>query len=456
MKKVYTILLIFFLWGCQSNNDYTQAPISEQVTLWTAQDIGFWQALGKEFDIRLEDVLLEFHVQAFDSNEELQTTLINTMAEGESPDIILTDSDWVIKNTKKLIPFPTNDVLNTEKYKQDFYPVTYHLLRNDEIWGIPIGVDSLAFFYNKSSFTENIAGEEILEKGITWKEVLEINQVLSQKDNSFSKFLYSGVALGRNDNISHGSFVLQNMIFQKTKTFYAEGFHEYVFASQEEQESSTKKINHGTTAAEVFFIFSDENSPYYSWSQYAASKKGMKDLEAFVEKKVASIFGTVQDIQTIKGLIHSKRSQGKESINDLNFGVAPFPKFSKEEEALIGKVSTLAVPRTAKNTERAWEFLLFAIKKENQRSAFLSTHIPSARQDLFPEQESVDRYGIFVQQIRRTYPLLHPLPNTEIETLFREYINNINDKKENIDQGLKNIENKLNETLRQDQGIGDE
>jgi ABC-type glycerol-3-phosphate transport system substrate-binding protein len=448
MKRYYLIIVLCLgLWGCEQPIEPAQAPLPEQLTVWTAQNIGFWEAMAKEFDVERDDILLDIQVESFPTQAELQLSLINALAEGTGPDIVVTDSDWIIKNTKKLTPINDSSVLNNEKFREDFYPVTHHLIHENTIWGIPIGVETIALFYNKALFTEAIDGESILQQGATWKQILEFTQQITKTDNSFSGFSLSGFALGRSDNINHGRDVLQNMILQKTKNLYASGFNEYIFASQQEQISSDSKINHGQTAAEVFFAFTNSESAVYSWNELSISAKGMKDFEAFVNQDVGGVFGYARDVQTIQGLIHAQESENKSTLSELNFEVAPFPRFSDEENMIIGKVTALAVPHSAENKNLAWNFLTFVARKESQRSAFLSTNIPSARQDLFQEQQSIDWYGVFVRQIMNAFPLIHPLPNANVEMGFEQYIQEVNDNKTEILPGLEDIQNKLNDQI---------
>lgn len=411
MKKYIWALLFFtlLLTGCGEKNEEKSSK-DLTLSLWTAHHSDFWEALGREFDAQTSDHV-KWNIRTFENDQTLQKALVNQLAEGHSPDIIFTHSDWIFHNPKKLFPYPKNRIFTPEKYREMFFPVTHHLLQNQNIWGVPISVLTLGLIYHKADLSEKpLAPFSEKQSLIYWEDLENLLSQLNQKDNSPSRFAHSALALGDTDSLKNGFFTHLNILFQKTGFRYHPSTKDYTFGENKTFSSfeSLQKENN------FFESFSDPTHSHYSWNKYLAPDPENLDLETFAAEKTSIIFGFPQDIETIKNISAQKRENYQTSISPLNIGWSFFPQFKDAPPRLIGQVYALAVPFASQNRLYAWNFLTFASKKENQRAFFLSTQDPPALKELENEFRPHPIYRIWGQQIPSSVPLLLDQPILEI------------------------------------------
>jgi len=175
-------------------------------------------------------------------------------------------------------------------------------------------------------------------------------------------------------------------------------------------------------------------------------------METFVHGKVSMIFGYSRDLERIKNLIETRKAKGEITISEKNVRVAFFPQFEdpnvSASREIIGHVRALAVPRTSKNSEIAWKFLKFAIKKDNLKSFNDLSGLPTARLDLIQEQESIPHLGIFVRQAKFARPNFMPISKSEFYTGFTNLVLDINAGTMAVENSLKNLENQWNAILQ--------
>ena len=87
--------------------------------------------------------------------EEYENLLINEIAEGEGPDVFMIHNSWITKHYKKLLPLPLDQpiIMNADMFRQTFFQAASDdLLIDEKIYGMPLAIDNLAIFYNKSYF----------------------------------------------------------------------------------------------------------------------------------------------------------------------------------------------------------------------------------------------------------------------------------------------------------------
>ena len=90
------------------------------------------------------------------SYEEYERSLIDALASGTGPDIVMIHNTWLPKHGDKLkalpdkIPGQKEPLMTIQGYKSDFVDVAFNdFVFNNQIYGFPLYVDTLALFYNK-------------------------------------------------------------------------------------------------------------------------------------------------------------------------------------------------------------------------------------------------------------------------------------------------------------------
>lgn len=131
--------------------------------LGTAQavEIEYWQYV---FDTRVEamdQLIAEFEAANPDITvvhqtfpyADYQTRLVAAKAAGQGPDVAQLFYGWVDQFVDGELLQPLDpEVFPPEQIEAEFFPIVTAMKRNDQYYGLPTAVRSLALFYNKQLF----------------------------------------------------------------------------------------------------------------------------------------------------------------------------------------------------------------------------------------------------------------------------------------------------------------
>jgi len=235
---------------------------------------------------------LVIRTKKFSNLQEYEDLVINEIAQGEGPDVLMVHNSWIPKHYKKLLPLPLDQPIsmNAELFRQTFFQVAADdLIVDEQIYGMPLAIDNLAIFYNKAYFKDLLATTD--KPGELWENIKEQVFELTKKNNSPERFALSGIALGRGDNISSAVDILLAMMIQYGTQFYDEKVEKATFADS--QGAATGGIDKpGLEAFKLFTSFALPSYKNYSWNEYITGfAPEEKEVNPFVRGKVAMIIG---------------------------------------------------------------------------------------------------------------------------------------------------------------------
>ncbi len=452
---IVTSLLIS---GCEEKNqkivDRELDPtVSMTFQIWTDSNHNFFEALGREFFVEIQRQNIKIKVIEFDNKEQLENFLLSSMAEGFGPDVIYTSGNWVANNYKKLLPREGDETFLPKDFSSLFVrSANETLLQNNKIYGVPMGIDSLGLYYNEEHILDRLPSRNIPSK--TWKGIQEDATSLSKQDNSLARFSSAGIAMGRFDNVLYGFDILENIILQFGGSFFTEDFREGNFY-RKKGSIDGRSVSLGLKALDLFTSFADSRFKYYSWSEFLAHKSTKyKNFETFAKGQVSMVFGYSGDLEIIKEVINNQSKNRKKTILEKNIRVTFFPQV--EDPTLGGirkvtaKVHALAVPKTTNKPKLAWNFLKFAIRKENLQSFFDETLLPTPRVDMIKEQETNPKVGIFVRQAKyaRANILPRSISKSYLENGFNNIVTIVNKGTGSADRLLQNFELEVTQLMR--------
>ncbi len=444
-KKSFLFLgIALLMWGCTEKVP-PPPPITGTIQLWTTTQPDFFEALGREFASEITASDLQFQIVIFDTESALEKTLTNALAEGTGPDIVVSEGDWIFHHQKKFLPLSGDETFSSKKFAELFVPASAELLTDEQgIWGIPLGVDTLALIFNEAHFSEHLSDTPIPAK--QWKELLPQIKSLTKPDNSLQRFERSGIALGRIDNVTRGSEVLEHLLVQMVKNLFSPDGTEAFFATSTGVTSEGQRVNFGQEALRFFLNFSRDGSENFSWNELLADKNSEeKDFQTFAEGKVSLIFANAQDFWKL----YYNMLGHPDTISQNNARVALFPQFdsSQSDAVFLANVLALAVPRSADDPTLAWQFLKFAAQPQNLQIFARDSHWPSARIDILKEQESDPILGIFAEQAQRARVARFPLLEKEFLAELSAFVQEIFRNEVAPNDGFTRLEEKLSQKL---------
>ncbi len=357
---------------------------------------------------------LKINYRQFSDFNQYQRVILNEMAEGGGPDIFSMQNTWFLSNYKKLAPMPVSSG-KPEDFGATFADVAFNdLVRTDQdglqqVYGMPMTVDTLALYYNKAQFEDRLAAKGG-RPSKTWEGIKDDVVQLNKENNSLSRLEVSGIAMGRADNISRGVDTFYLLLLQYGTKFYNENFSEATFAGQQ----GGIALYPGVEAIKLLTGFADSKQRHYAWNEYMVSDPtGTKEIEAFAKGQVSMIFGYAYTYNDIVKEITALKNKGGSILDVKDIGIAPAPQLydpdvSGNKRVAYANYFAETVSRNSKHPDIAWDFLIELTKKKNLDYYFNKTNKPTSRRDMIDDQKKDPIYGVFANQVgyAESFPIL--------------------------------------------------
>jgi len=392
------LLLTLVLSGC--GRKQTTASAKATLTIYGLDNSEVMAPIIKAYGERQPGVKVVY--KKYDNRENYESLLINEIAEGEGPDIFYLHNNWLPRHVKKLVPLES-ETLTPETFSAAFVDVASDdLIQADprdgvsRIFALPLYVDSLALYYNKSQFEQAVP--ERGRPAPTWAELAQDAATLRRESADFD-LLRGSIALGRGDNIATAPDIFYAMVLQSGTSFYDSTGQQARFASGVQR------------AFEQFVAFATASKSEYSWSKELVSADlKQPELEAFLRGDVSAIMAYSDLFPRLENELKNVKSRAGSVIQLRDIKVAPLPQFSEDEREhrTLASYDALAVSRTSKNPAIAWDFVQFATSKSSAQSYHDRTRRPAARRDLIEDQKKEPFVDVFVSQVgyAETVPVL--------------------------------------------------
>jgi multiple sugar transport system substrate-binding protein len=482
--KINIILLIccFFLFsgfGCKCVTTGVQnamKPVTlEYWRVWDDKD-AFEEIINK-YKVQHPYVNIKYKKLRY---EEYQKELIEAFATDRGPDIFSVHNTWVreyqIKNLiapmpsattlaypvtkgsiKKeiVVELKTKPSINLKQLKNDFLDVVYDDVvvktlnektkkLEERIYALPLSVDTLVMFYNKDLF--NNAG--VATPPEYWNREFQQNIKKLTKQDNRGQIIQSGVALGTGANIDRASDIISVLMMQNG-TEMMNNDYTSITVSQSPAEFQDKNLNPALDALRFYTDFSNPAKEVYSWN-----KTLDQSLEAFIQNKLAIMFGYAYMIPDIKA-----------RAPKLNFEIAKLPQIENNTpvnyanywvEAVSNKIITnpanlkQGADYAKQKADTAWDFIQFITKEEQAKLYLDIAKKPSALRKIVKEKndKQEDReLGIFYEQLLTSKSWYKGYDANTMEEIIKEMADSVANGKANLDDSIKLAETKLKQTI---------
>ncbi len=295
---------------------------------------------------------------------ELDTRVIEALASGNGPDLVILPADLVERYADKIIPIPYT-TYTERQFKDTFVQEGDLFLSPNGIFALPFSLDPLVMFWNRDLLDE--AGVATAPK--FWDEFLLLANRLSRRDTNGS-LSRSAVGLGEYANISSAKEILGALLIQAD-------------AGASSGVSTLSSLLGGTGATSVinfYTEFANPQKPVYSWNRSLQNSR-----QAFLAARLGVYFGFASEYADLK-----------RTNPNLNFDIAAFPRPRNSTVALtFGRLSGLAVLRASPNPSSALEVALTLTGSGPLLTFSQSSGLPPVRRDLLSEKQT-DAYRAVV------------------------------------------------------------
>ena len=335
MKKKIKLAMIgmtavlFGLTACGNKQEATSkgGKTTIRFASWdTADDVDAQQKLVDKFNEEHPDiqVVLEAYGSDFD------TKISASMGSGDAPDVMYM---WNYPAYHEgLEPLDSYIEKEGEDYKKNFYSTLWNYNSYDEqIYGLPVGFTTHCVYYNKDLFEK--AGVEVPKGDWTWDDLKEKAKEIYEK-TGVKGFSFSM----KPDPYDYEMYLWSNGTAYCDKDGKMEG---YVDSDK---------------ALETYKMFQDMEKDGYA---VATEKSGSDEFQA----GQTGMF------------VYGAWAVKKYTEEGVNFGLAKLPSFGSEKSASILSSSGVAIAKSSKNKEAAWEFVKFWTSEESNKTR-IGTEFP--------------------------------------------------------------------------------
>ena len=387
--------------------------VKVELVMWTVFDQrNIHDDLILEFRKKFPATYISVETKSFQNYEK---ELIDAMAAGQGPDIMMIHHTWLPKFKDKIISMvdelpqdsPLPQGLATLRNYQDSYVdvVQADFVDEGRVWAIPMYVDTLGLYYNKDLF--HTAG--IAEAPETWDEFMDDVELLREK-NVQDDIIKAGAAIGTAENVNRSTDILGLLMLQTGANMVSDDRTKATF--DDSVGGDRDIINPGQEALRFYTDFANPLMSSYTWNQ-----RMDYSIDMFYEGTVAMMMNYSYHIPTIR----SKAPY-------LNFEVAKMPQIKEAEfDVNYANYMGLAITKKCMNSEnaikcyRAWDYLLWFSQKEITQKYLEAARRPTPRKDLIEWQKTDVDLGVFAEQALSARSW-YQVDSLSIESIFKDMI----------------------------------
>jgi multiple sugar transport system substrate-binding protein len=401
--KLYTFVIPVIIIGLASViPGCKEKPKDVKLEFWGIfDDSDIYKSLINDFSSQYPHIKINYHKRVSSSYEK---DLLEAMATNRGPDIFMLHNTWLPRYQNKVMAAPS-ELITLKQFQEDFVDVVYEdfVLDDYYICALPLGVDTLALYYNKDIFnTDGIA-----RPPVTWEEFLTDVEKLTLEDER-GNITRAGAALGTARNINRSTDILSLLMLQSGTPVVNADESKAVFNNPIRADSG-EEFCPGERALEFYTDFANPLKSVYTWNT-----RMHYSIDAFYEGKAAMIFNYAYNLPIIRA-----------KAPYLNFAVAPMPQIKGADKNVnYANYWGLTVSRNSEVPVAAWQFIVWLSEKENMKKYLELTERPTARRDLVDWQRDDPRIGVFAGQALTAHSW-YQVDNSSIETVLANMIESV-------------------------------
>lgn len=346
--------------------------------------------------------------------------LVNALADGGGPDMILISHEQLVEMRKRIQPisyesFPLRDVKDIYVDGAQIYTLF------DGLYAYPIAVDPLVMYFNRDLLTT----DGFLGAPATWEQM--VNEYLPTlirrtPDRSITR---SVVALGEYGNVRNGFGIISMLLMQAgTKGIVDENGRTYRIELNQSTDGSTQPLK---VVSDFYTRFSKPTNSLYSWNRSFSS-----DLDRFISGELVFYFGYASEGPEIE-----RRNP------NLNFDIAEVPQGAEATaRRTYGRFYGLAALRSSDNLPGAQTILRTLGSKENSdKISLASAMVPVFRTSV--NGGSNDTYGrISYKSATIAYGWLNPRLS-KTDEIFKTMTEDINENRRDVGGAANDVVQRL-------------
>lgn len=343
--------------------------------------------------------------------------LIEALAAGNGPDLIIIPENLLLKLSSKIFEIPFAS-LSERAFRDTYLDEGQLFLTATGIAALPFSVDPLIMYWNHDTF----ASAGLAKPPAVWEEFILLSQTLTKKDAS-GNVLRSATALGGFDNITNAKEILSALFLQIGAP--------PLVPSGGAPNAGSPRSEADVTALNFYTQFSNPLSLTYSWNKSLANSN-----DAFLAGDLAIYFGFASELANLRA-----------TNPNLYFDVAPLPQpKSAKKFVTFGKLYGVAVLKSSRDIANATR-IAGLLTSATASAAFSKTNgLPPVRRDLLATKPT-DAYGaLFYNAALMSRGWLDPDYGAS-SAAFREMVESVSSGKARPSEAVDKMEEEVGKLL---------
>ncbi|HEY4496321.1 MAG TPA: extracellular solute-binding protein [Candidatus Paceibacterota bacterium] len=358
-------------------------------------------ANNKTFKINYTEKRLEF----------FYNNLIEALAAGNSPDLIIIPENLLLKLRSKIFTIPLK-TMSERVFRDTYLDEGEIFLTGDGVMALPFSVDPMIMYWNRDTF----ASAGLAKPPAIWDEFILLAQTLTNKDSNGNVFR-SAVALGEFDNIINAKEILSALFLQ-------------IGAPPIITSSETNSAN-GTTALNFYTQFSNPLGLTYSWNKSLPNSR-----DAFLAGDLAIYFGFASELANLRA-----------RNPNLYFDVASLPQPKGAKKSLtFGKLYGAAILKSSSDIANSARIAFLLTSNQALKALSGENGLPPVRRDLLVVKPT-DAYGaLFYDSALKSRGWLDP-DYWATSAAFKEMIESVSSGKARSTEAVGKMEGEVKKLL---------
>lgn len=362
----------------------------------------------------------EFDMADFDR------ALVEALASGTGPDIVLLPHDLIVRHTDKVYTIPYATV-SERAFRDTFAEEGELYLTPTGSLGLPLTIDPLVMYWNRDIFSS--AGVTLPPK--FWDEFAPLAEKLTRRDEQ-GDITRSTVALGDYANISHAKDILSMLVMQAgnpiTRRVGTEGRIDAVLADRPQSSESSS----GASAIRFYTEFANPSRKAYTWNRALPNSRDM-----FTSGNLAVYFGYASEL----GDIERKNP-------NLNFDIAVIPQARSGGARLtFGAMRGLSILKSSPNIPAAFRAVSLMSGAKVSGATASAFGLPPVRRDLLADRPSDAFFSVFYDSAIIARAWLDPAP-AQSDAVFRSWVSDVLSGRRSADDATVVASAELSRLLR--------
>lgn len=425
---VMAVVAVIVFSKAPGGSSNTPTNVHGTVTIWgTYPNEGMDKVISGVNEQFKDSVTVKYE---YHDSKDFDHDIVEALASGRGPDVLLLPDDLVLRHTDKIEPIPYSPGGITPAWLQDTFIQAAEIYKRDNgLIAVPFAVDPMVMYWNRDIFSN----ASVTEPPKYWDEFLTLTPLLTKKDPKTFNITQSAISFGEFENVDHAKDILAMLFLQVGNPIVKLGAGGKPLASLMSGDAGHLVPSEDVVSAFRFFMdFSNPLKDIYTWNRSRSNS-----LNEFINGNLAVHFDYASAYKTIS-----------EKNPHLNFAVAqvPIPR-GTSAEITFAKVYGLTILKSSPNKPSA-VFVVQQLLGSTPSGQFAQSFtLPPVRRDLLSQKPTDAAQTVFYDAAIRARTWLDPKPELSNDA-FQSAVESVSSGRYPVGQAIGGLQTQLSAALQ--------